>query len=263
MNICKRSLAVLTYLRSTAMLLASLAGAVGVWIVIVPVTAKVNRVFGKIESSLDLVEENLDQVEASLVRAAERLGPARQEQKQLSQQREPALKRRKLARAVQQSIAPQFEDAHAKLQTVAEAALVLNSVLEDLGNFPFLKTAGLDTERLAEMNKSLGNVAPTAWELSRLLGEPELDSDAADAELSRMERTLASLQAWLVQLKKERITQVRQRTSQLKAQVLTWIMPGAILVSGICFWVALSQVGLMFHARSWWKQSAFSKPLPA
>ena len=202
MNICKRILAVLTFLLSTAMLLMSLAGVVGVWIVIAPVTAKVNRVFGKIESSLDLVEENLDQVEASLVRATNHLGPAREEQMRISQQRETVPRRHALAQTVQKSIAPQFKNAHEKLQAVAEAALVVNSVLDDLGNFPFLKTAGLDIEGLAEMNNRLGNVAPSAWELSRLLGEPELDSDAADAQLSRIERTLASLQAWLAHSKR-------------------------------------------------------------
>jgi len=184
------------------------------------VTAKVNRVFGKIESSLDLVVENLDQVEATLVRATNRLGPAREEQRRLSQQRETAPRRRALARTVQDTIAPQFKNAHEKLQAVAEAALVVNSVLDDLGNLPFLQTAGLDTEGLAEMNNSLSNVAPTAWELSRLLGEPELDADAVGAHLSRIERTLASLQAWFAQLK-ARLTQVRLRTNQLKNEVLT------------------------------------------
>jgi hypothetical protein len=237
------------------MLFLSLAGGVGVWLVKGPATAKATRVFGRIEAALDVAEQNLDQVKASLARAAERLDSAREEQRKLVQQPQPnSALRRMLARTVQQRIAPQLGDAHEKLHTVAEAAVVVNSVLEDVGNFPFLSVAGLDIDGLSEMNGRLADVGPAAWELSRLLGEPAPDSAAESAQLSRIERALTTLQGWIAEFE-PRLTEVRQRTEGLKSKTLPWITPAAVLISAVCFWIALSQVSLACHGWSWWKHS--------
>ena len=262
MRVCKRILAGLTLLVSVAALLVSLAVGVGVWVVKEPVTAKATRVFGRIEAALDIADSGLEHVKASLARAAERLDGAREEQRKLARepQRSSAL-RRTLARTVQRTVAPELGDAHQKLHTVAEAAVVVNSVLEDVGNFPFLSVTGLDIDRLTEINDRLADVGPAAWELSRLLGEPALDSDAADAQFSRIERALKTMRGLIVEYE-SRLTEVRQRTEELKSRTLPWITPASILISVACFWIALSQVSLLSHAWSWWKPSGPSNPQP-
>ena len=256
MRVCKRILAGLTLLLSAAMLLLSLAGGVGVWLVKEPVTAKATRVFGRIEAALDVADKGLDQVKTSLARAAERLDSVREEQRKLAgQTRRPNPVRRLMARTVQRRIAPDVANAHEKLHTVAEAAVVVNSVLEDVGNLPFLAVPGLDLDSLAEINSRLAEVGPRAWELSRLLGEPgsQPDADAASTQLSRIDRSLKTLRGWIAQFE-PRLTEVRQRTEELKSKTLSWITPAAVLISVVCFWIALSQVSLLCHAWSWWKR---------
>jgi hypothetical protein len=263
MKVCKRILAVLTSLLGVTALLLSLAGAVGVWIVKGPATAKATRVFERIEAALDVADQGLDHVKTSLARAAERLDSARQEQRQLT--REPGkmdMARRLLARTVQQRIAPEVGDANEQLHTVAEAAVVVNSVLEDLGNFPFLSVTGLDIGQLTEINSRLSAVAPAAWELSRLLGEPgaQPDSDAASAQLSRVEQALRTMQE-LIDGYEVQVAQVRRRTEGLKSSTLPWITPASVVVSLVSWWIALSQVSVLAHAQSWWRQKqASSRP---
>jgi hypothetical protein len=257
MRLCKRILAGLVFLLATAALLLSVAGGVGVWIVKGPATDRATRVFGRIDASLDVAEQGLDHAQASLSSAAERLESVKQEQRKLAQEprRNNALGRL-LARTVQQRVAPELGDAHETLHTVAEAAVVVNSILEDIGNSPFLSTSGLDLDRLTEINNRLADVGPAAWELSRLLGEPGTESDPdAAAQLSRVERTLEAIRGLVAQYQTQ-VTQARQRTAELKARTLTWITPAAVLVSLVCFWIAVSQVGLLAHARSWWRHSA-------
>jgi hypothetical protein len=53
LNVCQRTLAGLTLLPSAALLLVSLAGGVGVWVVKGPVTARVTRVLGRVEAAPD------------------------------------------------------------------------------------------------------------------------------------------------------------------------------------------------------------------
>jgi hypothetical protein len=262
MKVCMRVLAGLVLLVATAGLLLSVAGGVGVWVVKGPVTDKATRGFGRIDSALDVAEQGLDHAQTSLARAAERLDGVKQDQRKLAQER-----RRNnplggvlggfLARRVQERVAPELGDAHETLHTVAEAAVVVNSVLEDLGSFPFLSTTGVDLDRLTEMNNQLADVGPAAWELSRLLGEPESDPDAADAQLSRIERTLETVRGLVGQYQTQ-VTEVRQRTGDLRSKTLAWITPAAIIISLVCFWIAASQVGLLAHARSWWRRSASS-----
>jgi hypothetical protein len=260
MKVCKRIAAGLAILVSAAMLLLSLGGSIAIWIVKEPVTTKLTGGFDRIDHALDVADEYLTQVKSSLARAAERLDSARQEQRQLAQQSQPSnAVRRFLARTVQQRIAPELGDAHNKLHTVAEAAVVVNSVLEDVGNFPLLPGLGVDIDRLAEMNNRLADVGPAAWELSRLFGESELTADAAGAQLSRIEQVLQRMQELIAEYE-SRLTQLRQRIKDLKAHTLPWITPVSILISAVCAWIALSQISLMSHAWSWWKRCGYDGP---
>jgi len=260
MQVWTRILAGVTFLLSAAGLLLSLGGGVGVWIVKGPVTARATRVFERIEAALDIADQGLGHVATSLARATDRLDNAREEQRKLSQEpRRREAARRFLARTVQQRVAPEIGDAHEQLHVVAEAAVVVNSVLEDLGNFPILSVTGLDLDRLAEINGRLVDVGPAAWELSRLFGESQPGSDAADVQLSQVERSVHAMRGLVAQYESQ-VTQVRQRTEELKARTLPWITPAAIVVSSLCFWIALSQLSLLFHARSWWRAGASSRP---
>lgn len=258
MKYCKRILAGVVFLLAAAALLLSLAGGVGVWIVKEPATTRATQLFGRIEAALAVADQGLQHARTSLAQAAKRLDAVQAEQRQLAQspQRNNAT-RRLVARTVQQTISPEFSGAHATLRHVAEAAVVLNSVLEDLGNLPFLSVPGLDVGPLTEINNRLSAVESSAWELSRLLAEPGADPNAAAAapQLSRVEQALTRMRGVIADYEPQ-VKQVRQRTEQLKARTLSWILPGSVLVSVACFWIALSQVSLLCHAWSWWRYSA-------
>jgi hypothetical protein len=255
MKVCKRILAGLTFLISLAMLLLSLAGGIGVWVVKEPVRDKAIHVFERIDEALDIADQSLDHVKASLARAAERLDGVREEQRKLASN-PPKLNamRRFLTQTVQQRVAPELGDANEKLHTVAEAAVVVNSVLEDAGNFPFLSITGLDVDQLREINGSLSRVATSAWNLARQLGEPAASDPDSATQLSRVDRTLKTIQG-LVARYEPQLKEVRQRTETLKSRTLPWITPAVIVVSVVCFWIALSQLSLLVHSCSWWRRA--------
>jgi hypothetical protein len=261
MKVCNRILAGLTLLISATLLLLSLAVGIGVWLIKEPVTAKATHVFERIEAALDVADQGLDHVKTSLARATECLDSVRDDQKQLAgEPRKADIARRLLVRIVQQRLAPALGDAHEKLHTVTEAAVVVNSMLEDLGNLPFLSVTGLDVDRLTAMNSNLSRAESSAWELLRLLGEPasEPGSDAA-ARSSEVERTLQAMRGLIAEYE-PRLTQVRQQTEGLKSRTLAWVTRASILISVVCFWIALSQVSLMFHTCAWWKNARLSGP---
>jgi hypothetical protein len=257
MKFLKRLLAALVFLLATVGLLLSLAGGVGVWVVKGPVTERATKLYGRADAKLDIVERKLVDVGESLDRAAGRLERIKEEQRQLAGEPQRG---GTLRRILAQQFAPAFEGAHETLHTVAETAVVVNSILEDVGNFPLLSTSGLDTDRLAEINEQLGKVGPAAWELSRLFGGPSPGENAtenakeAERQLSTIEQALQTARRMVGEYESQ-VTQVRQRMAELKSRTLPWITPAAALISFVCFWIALSQVSLLSHAWSWWKRA--------
>jgi hypothetical protein len=152
-----------------------------------------------------------------------------------------------MARTVQKKVAPNFGDAHQDLQTVAEAAVLINSLLDDVAELPFLSAKGFDTSRLQDLNAKLAQVGPGAWELSRLLGDGEPDTEV-DEQMARIERTLNTLQEGIRDYQTE-AKQIRQRATDVKTKTLHWIDVTPILASIASFWIALSQLCVL--ARAW------------
>lgn len=254
MTVWKSVLGGIVLVLASAALILSLAGAVGVWVVRQPVTEKTTWIFERALAKIDLADQSLDHAASAIGRAVERLEGARVEQAKIAEQPQASgAIRRMLARTVQQQVAPQITDAQGQLHAVAEAAVVVNAVLEDLGSFPLLAVAGFDVAPLEAMNSGLADVGPAAWELSRLFGDSTASSDDASAQLSQLDRMLKSMQR-LVAGYETQVVAVRDRTEGLRGATLAWITPAAILGSLACLWIALSQVSLLRQAWLWWKQ---------
>jgi F0F1-type ATP synthase membrane subunit b/b' len=259
MKFLKRILAGFILLLAAAMLVFSLAAGIGIWFVRAPVMDRATTLLGRIEAALDAAGQGLNQVKASLGRAADRLNEVTDEERELARgpQKKSDKRRQLLAQKVQQRLAPVLGDSYAKLQKIAEAAVVINSVLEDVGNLPGLQVAGLEGNQLEAINSQLAAVSSSAWALSRLLGEPASAAghDPVDEQLSQVEQSLQKMQTLLAQYE-PRLTQVRQQTATLKARALGWITPGTIGIALVCYWIAFSQAVMMSRAWSWWRKSS-------
>jgi hypothetical protein len=254
MDACRRILGAIGCVLAVAGLLLCLAVGVGVWVMREPVTARTSQLFGRIDVGLDLAEKGLEHARKGLTRAGERLEEVKEERKQPAREpRKGDTSRKLLARTVQKKVGPELDDTRQKLQAVAEAAVVVNSVLDELGSVAGLSVSGFDTERLAEINARLDKMAPAVWELSRRLGDGEPDAEA-DAQLSGVEQGLQTLRERVGDYQSQ-VGQVRQRATEIKDRMLSWITPAAILLSLICFWIALSQICILSRAWSWFRSS--------
>lgn len=255
MNFFKRAMAAFVLFLGAAGVILSIAVGIGIWLVKEPVTERLTHVFARIVDAVKMADQALGQVNTSLANAAQRLENVNEEQRKLAKEpkKDNAIGRL-LARTVQQTIAPEFGGAQQKLQTIAEAAVVVNSVLEDLGNFPFLAAKGLDTDRLKNISALLSDVSPAAWELSRLLGDPESDAEAS-SQLSRVDRALKTLQGALAEYQPQ-LQRIRQRTEDLKARALWGVSVAPATISLGSIWIALAQFSLLCHGLTWGKRCA-------
>src|SRR5262245_11901030 len=162
MTLVWRVLILLVVVVAVAALLLSLTVGIGVWVVKGRVTDFATRKFDKAEAALDKADRGLTLVNATLANAAERLEAVRQEQRSIP--RNNNLARRLMARTVQQTIAPQLGEAQGTLSTIAEALVVVNSVLEDTAELP-TESVGLDADQLTRLRGQLSQTTPAVWEL--------------------------------------------------------------------------------------------------
>jgi hypothetical protein len=253
----KRILAGFALILASTMMIASLTVGIGVWFVKEPVTRRATSLFDRIEAALGAADFGLDQAKSSLSRALIRLDEIAAQQRKLMQDPPKIDPGRKfMARTLQKKFASEFGDAQAKLQTVAEAAVVVNSVLEDMGNIPGLSMPGLQGSKLEAIGGQLSEVTSSALELSRLLGEstPSSESDGFNEHLSRVEAALHAMQKLLAEYE-PRFAHVRQRTAELRARTLGSIAPSTVVIAIVCFWIALSQVIVLSCTWRWWKRS--------
>jgi hypothetical protein len=252
MKFYKRIAAGLALFLGAAGLILSLVAGVGIWFLREPVTERMTHVFARVEAAFEVADQSLGQVKTSLANAEKRLEGVKEEQRKLAKEpKKDSASARLLARTVQKTIGPEVGGAQDKLQTIAEAAVVVNSVLEDLGNFPFLSTKGLDTGSLKKINALLADISPAAWELSRLLGEPEHEADAL-SQLSRIEGVLKTMQGSIAEYEPQ-LQQIRQRTEDLKARALNGVSLAPVIISLGCIWIAVAQFSLLCHGLTWWK----------
>jgi hypothetical protein len=260
MTVFKRLVAGLALLLGVVGLLLSLAAVVCVWVVKGPVTARATRVFERVDAGLKVVDTSIVEAQKSLARAADNLEAVKEERKQVPHDAPRGDPKRLAVAGRVRTLAPDLSSAHEALHAVSDAAVVVNSVLEDVGNFPLLSESGLDTDELKDLKKRSNGVGSAAWELSGLLEGPSKDDEAGD-RVSRIEGGLTTMRRALGEYH-ARAMQARQRTDALRSRVLTWITPAAVIFSLVCLWVALSQISVLSHAWSWWKSSGGHAPQP-
>src|SRR5262249_46168069 len=148
------------------------AGIIAGWVYQKPLTERTTTVFGRVERPLDVAIRSLRQVNTSLDRARANLktiqethGPA------APPPTETNFFRRMAVPAAAKELSPQIGNVRQTLNTVAEAAVVLNSVLDDVNDLPGGSLPSLDQKKLVEIRDRLSGIDSSAQELDAMLSD--------------------------------------------------------------------------------------------
>jgi hypothetical protein len=158
---------------------------------------------------------------------------------------------------INNEFASQVSDARATLTSVSQAAIVFNSLVQDFDQAPLGSIPKVDVERLQASTERLSEVGKSAQELSGLLSRPsnqEAPMTAADlaSRATPIENTLTEVQAVAADVEAH-VTDVKTRVGWIRSGAPNWITWVALAVTGVLFWVAISQVSLMCHSWRWLK----------
>lgn len=254
MIIIRRVVAVLVTVVSVAVLLAALAGGVGVWVIKGRLTAETTRLLDRADAALDVAGRALGDADTSLTRAADSVQKMKEGHSQLvggaAQDRRPALNL--IALSLNDGLMPQVRDARGRLQAAAEVAVALQSLLGGIDQLPLVSVSRPEADRIREANDDLTQVAGSAEALRGLLtgGAGGPAPAAVGSRVDNIQRLLKEVRSRIEEYERK-VTDARQEVGVVRARALAWIGPGTLIVSLVLFWIALSQVSVLAHVRSW------------
>jgi hypothetical protein len=227
--------------------------AIGVWAVQGPTAARLSMAFGKADKALSVVEKGTALAINSLDRAAVRLKEIQAEQRKIATTAQPDLARRLLSQAAQHKLGPDLYQARAAARGAADAATLLGTLLEDFGALIDASVPGIGSDDLARANARLEDVSSAAWDLGRLLGDQSLATEAA-ARVSRIGQAVDDMRE-VIARHEPLLAEARTRLDRARDRTIWWLAAGPPLVTALGVWLALVHLGLLVHARGWWRRA--------
>jgi hypothetical protein len=248
-GIFRRLVAVLFVILGVVGLLASIAGIAACWYLRPGVTGKLSYTCERTEAVLDVTSASLKRVETSLVQARTDLAtvPKEPPAPQLSPAKKVALRR------VTNGFLSQFDNAGQTLTTVSDAAVVLNSLLEGMGEIPLVHMTPLDVDQVQGAAGKVRELGQTARTLNTLLDE--MTGSDADQTTSQIEEGLSQAITRIGEVTK-RLADARDQILTIHANLARWLTTAAIVITVLLAWIALGQLCMILQGRVLWRGDA-------
>jgi hypothetical protein len=259
MNRLRRVFAVVLPLLGVLGLLGSLGAVAGLWIVKRPLEARAVHVLDRIEIALGKAGQGLRAVRESATRARQDLDEFKRTSAPESKDtKQNALAMKTLAWKVNKELAPRVSDVHATLTGVTEASVVLGSLLQDVDRLPLVRVGKVDTEELQNLTRLLGEVGETSRQLSALIPQEKRTDDPGAAaslhtETPAVEEALSRVQT-AASAYESRVADLSSRVAAIHTALPDTLQTGAVVLTAILVWVAVSQIIVVLYGLSLWRK---------
>jgi len=250
MKTFKRILAAIVMAISVLVLVLSLAGIVGVWIVRSELSDGLVGVLTAVEAKVSTAQQGLDQLGATLTQASDQIATIEQQVQGLGsdvEQNQPLLTA--ISDRLDLDLAPLADRAQQLMTTIREASASVNSIIDAVNTLPFVSEPvaglGLLDQLVQEMESFQADVQNlrTVIEQKRteiIQGAVSIITTPASQIRSKLDEKQAAVSAYSQQL-----TTIQEQLSALKSTVekaLTWM---AVILTVMLLWLAFSQAAVL------------------
>jgi hypothetical protein len=153
---------------------------------------------------------------------------------------------------IRQEAGPKINEVGARLDTFSDAAVAVSSLLESFQEFTLAETGRVKPEQLARLAGQAMQLSAALQKLQGFIGDGEGPAAEKDviAAANKVELVLENCQAVVDDMNAD-LGAARPVLSRLEAKILGWMLLGAVAVTVVASWVAVSQVSLFAHGLKW------------
>jgi phage-related protein len=249
MRTLKRVLAVIVMVVSILVLLLSLTGIVGTWIVRDKLSTALVGIVTNAETMATTAKQGLDQLDATLTQPGDQVAALEQGVQTLGtnvEENKPLLTA--LSDQLKATLGPLLDTARELMTSLGEAVAALNSAIEAINAIPFLSAEIPEITALDKLSQDLESFGN---EVEDLLTTIDLKSSEIvngvtsilTTPLSKVGGALDQMQATISGFSQQ-VGDVQQRLSNLESDIPKWLTWGAVILTVVLLWFALSQAAL-------------------
>jgi hypothetical protein len=249
MKVLRRLFGALVLLLATIGIVACVAAIVGIWILRQNVAQKVEIAYGRLDTGLKRLTDANQKVKGALDGARMDLKRYNNEASRFGADNpnRNSLRRQLLL----QTVGPRIGELGGRLDTVADAAIVVASLLQSLQELPLADGSGINPE---DLNRASSQATELSAAILNLQAAVNNDNPAADREIadatsqidSMLQQGEATVAGWQTDL-----NHAQSELASFKARLLAWLLLGAIAVTVVAAWSALGQLSLFAHGWKW------------
>lgn len=230
------------------------AGIVGAWAVHGKVAARASQVADRIDTGLGRLSTANHNVRGAVDKARTDVTDVGRE---TADHGSGGDKGRRASRAVQaalrKKVVPNLLDLDGRLDTWADAAVAVSSLLESLEELPAAgRRLPLGPEQLQQRADQVRDLAAALRRLDSVVGDddpsgsgPEVAAATSQVDVI-LDRCLAAVDGWQSDL-----DTARENLANVNANMLGWVRYGAIAVTALCVWMGAGQLSLFASAWRW------------
>jgi len=245
----KRILGAIVLVISVLMLVLSLGGILGTWIVRPQFTSGLESLATEAETRVTTVVDGLDRLDLALTEARDQVVGVEQDLQNFGSDVE---QNKPLATAISERLAskfgPLFEGTRAIMTTISDAVASANSAVETINAIPFVSVPVPELERIVQLSQDLEDLETQVQDLQTNIDQRRSEIIQGSLSIittptSRIITTLDDAQTRVSGISRE-LGAVQTGLSNFQMAIgrwLTWVAVGNTL---ILLWVALSQVGV-------------------
>ncbi|MFN2224865.1 MAG: hypothetical protein ACK2UY_01125 [Anaerolineae bacterium] len=249
MQMLKRILAVIVMAVGVAVLVLSVAGIAGTWMVRAQLDDSLANIVTAAEAEADGAQQGLDRLDNALIQARDQIAAVEQEVQALGtdvDQNKPLLTA--LTEKLGIDLAPLAARAREMMDTIRETVAAVNSIVETINALPFVSKPIPELEKLNALAEEIDTFEAEVQNLRLTIEQRRSEIIAGSVSIittpaTRIRGGLDRAQA-TVSGYSQRLGTLQENLAALRATAGQWLTWLAVIVTLILLWLALSQVAL-------------------
>ena len=251
MRTAERVLSVVVMVISALMLVLSPVGIAGSWIVRGQLLSDMEQIVTAAESRAETVQQELNRLGSTLVQVADEVAAVERGVQGLGADAdldENSLPLSALSDRLDLELGSLIDKADEIMAKIRETVTAVNAIVEGINALPFVTRRVADPEALNKLSEDLDGLMMEAEDLRNAVDRAQSEIVEGAVALivvnaTRIGDMLETMQARVSGYSQE-VDRLREGLSSLQAAVRRWLTWGAVALTAILSWLALSQIAL-------------------